>query len=143
MRIVKASAKPRSSKKFSKVRADEDINIDETVVDEAPAEEGGEATVAPEATDMLFEAEDVAELVAEVTGEEVTVEVDDADDSVIFTVGEEEFTVEPEGDEEILEASRKSLRGKQSVRASKKSEPRKPVRASRKVAGSRKALRRK
>lgn len=133
MRIVKASAKPSTSKKFSKVRADEDINIDETVVDEAS--EGG-ATVAPEATDMLFEAEDVAELVAEVTGQDVTVEVDDADDSVIFTVGEEEFTVEPEGDEEILESSRKSLANKKSVRASKVP-ARKPVRASRKAASRR------
>lgn len=145
MRIVKATAKPNSSKKLSKVRADEDINIDETVVDDVPAEEeAGEATVAPEATDMLFEAEDVAELVAEVTGEEVTVEVDDADDSVIFTVGEEEFTIEPEGDEEILEASRKSLAGKKSVKASRRPMPRKAVRASRKTAPSgRKALRRK
>lgn len=145
MRIVKASKKPSTSKKFSKVRADEDINIDEQIVDEAPVddvpEEGGEATVAPEATDMLFEAEDVAELVAEVTGEEVTVEVDDADDSVIFTVGKEEFTIEPEGDEEILEASRKQLRGKASVKASVKAPARKAVRASRK-ASAKQALRR-
>ncbi len=137
MRIVKASKKPSTSKKFSKVKADEDINIDEQIVDDVPADdaaaEGGDATVAPEATDMLFEAEDVAELVAEVTGEEVTVEVDDADDSVIFTVGEEEFTIEPEGDEEILEASRKVLRGKTSVRASKTAPARKEVRASRKA----------
>lgn len=146
MRIVKASAKPSTSKKFSKVKADEDINIDEQIVDEAPVDEapaeGGEATVAPEATDMLFEAEDVAELVAEVTGEEVTVEVDDADDSVIFTVGEEEFTIEPEGDEEILEASSKQLRGKADVRATKKAPvAKKAVRASRK-ASAKKALRR-
>lgn len=146
MRIVKASKKPSTSKKFSKVRADEDINIDEQIVDDAPADDvpadGGEATVAPEATDMLFEAEDVAELVAEVTGEEVTVEVDDADDSVIFTVGEEEFTIEPEGDEEILEASRKVLKGKSVVRASRKAPAaRKAVRASRK-ASTKQALRR-
>ena len=145
MRIVKASAKPSTSKKFSKVKADEDINIDEQIVDETPVDdvpaEGGEATVAPEATDMLFEAEDVAELVAEVTGEEVTVEVDDADDSVIFTVGKEEFTIEPEGDEEILEASRKQLRGKASVKASEKAPARKAVRASRK-ASAKQALRR-
>lgn len=137
MRIVKASKKPSTSKKFSKVKADEDINIDEQIVDDVPADdaaaEGGDATVAPEATDMLFEAEDVAELVAEVTGEEVTVEVDDADDSVIFTVGEEEFTIEPEGDEEILEASSKQLRGKSSVRASRSAATRKAVRASRKA----------
>lgn len=133
MRIVKASAKPQAKKNVKAdskmrgvrraVRAEEEIDTQEAV-----------ATVDPAATDMLFEAEDVAELVAEVTGQEVTVEVDDADDSVIFTVGEEEFTVEPEGDEEILEASRKTLKGKDSVKAS--------VKAPRKAAPAKKSLRR-
>ena len=48
--------------------------------------------VAPEASELLFEADDVAELVAEVTGEDVTVEADE--DKVEFTVGEEVFTVD-------------------------------------------------
>lgn len=78
--------------------------------------EVGEVSVDPEATDLLFEAEDVAELVAEVTGEEVTVSADE--DAVVFEVGEEEFVVEPEGNEEILEATRKTLRGKRTVKAS-------------------------
>lgn len=130
MRIVKASKKPQadsrkvnaSRKAASRrtVRADEDIEVEDQAV----------ATVDPAATDMLFEAEDVAELVANVTGEEVLVEVDDAEDTVIFTVGEDEYEVKPDGDEEILEASRKSLRGKA------------PVRASRKAAPARKSLRR-
>ena len=76
----------------------------------------GEVMVAPEATDLLFEAEDVAELVAEVTGEDVEVVADEA--GVTFTVGDEEITVEPEGDEEILEAVRKNVRGKRPVKAS-------------------------
>lgn len=75
--------------------------------------------VAPEATDLLFEAEDVAELVAEVTEEEVTVDTTE-DGGVEFEVGEETFTVIPEGDEEILEASRKTFAKKRPVKASSK-----------------------
>ena len=89
------------------------------------------AVVAPEATDLLFEAEDVAELVAEVTGQEVEVTVED--DSVTFTVGEDEYTVEPEGDEEILEASRKVLTGKKAVAASRRI-PTKKVAPARRIA---------
>lgn len=72
--------------------------------------------VAPEATDLLFEATDVAEVIAEVTGEDVAVEADG--ETVEFTVGEDVYTVEAEGDEEVLEAARirKSARP---VRASK------------------------
>ena len=105
----------------------EDV-IDEEVVDDVMEE--GEVEVAPEATDLLFEAEDVAELVAEVTGEAVEVNVED--DAVTFAVGEDEFTVEAEGDEEILEASRKVLRGKRKVSASTRRVPA----AKRRVAGS-------
>ena len=79
--------------------------------------EGG-VNVAPEATDLLFEAEDVAELVAEVTGETVEVEADG--DVVTFAVGEEEFTVEADGDEEILESVRRNVRGKSRVAASRR-----------------------
>lgn len=79
-------------------------------------EEIGTVDVAPEATELVFETEDVAQLVAEVTGEDVEVEADE--DSVVFTVGDFDYTVEPEGDEEILEASTKVLRGKKPVRAS-------------------------
>lgn len=82
------------------IRANEDIDI------------------APEATELLFEAEDVAQVVAEATGEDVVVDV--TEDGVEFTVGEGEdadvFTVEPEGDEELLEASTRIR--KRSVKAS-------------------------
>ena len=91
--------------------------------DEMEMEQGvDDIVVAPEATDLLFEAEDVAELVAEVTGEvvEVTAEGDD----VTFAIGEgetaEEYTVSAEGDEEVLEAVRRPLRGKKSVAASRR-----------------------
>lgn len=78
----------------------------------------GEVAVAPEATDLLFEAEDVAELVAEVTGQDVEVVAEE--DTVVFTIGEDEFTVEAEGNEEILEARRMNVRGKKPVAASRK-----------------------
>lgn len=80
-----------------------------------------EVEVAPEATELLFEAEDVAELVAEVTGEDVAVEV--AENGVEFTVGEDIITVEPEGDEELLEAAT-SVRRRNKVQASAKAHKR-------------------
>ena len=77
---------------------------------------GEEVMIQEEATDLLFEAEDVAELIAEVSCQDVEVAADE--DQVVFTVGEEEYTVEPEGDEEILESC--STKGKKAVKASKK-----------------------
>ena len=81
----------------------------------------GTAEVAPEATDLLFEAEDVAELVAEVTGE--AVEVTAEEDTVTFAIGEDEYTVEAEGNEEILESVRRPMRGKRTVAASTRRTP--------------------
>lgn len=98
-----------------KITANDDINnVD---IDLQDTTDDGEVVIEPEATDLLFEAEDVAELLAEATGE--TVEVSVEDDSVEFAVGEDVFTVEAEGDEEILEASSSlRLRGKRQVAAS-------------------------
>lgn len=95
-----------------KVRAAEEI------VEEVPAVEESEVEVAPEATEILFETEDVAQLLAEVTDEDVTVDVDDDTDEIVFTVADDEYTVVPEGDEEILEASRRCVKGKKAVKAS-------------------------
>ena len=92
--------------------------------EELDTQVGGEAVVEPEASDLLFEAEDVAELVAEITGEDVEVTADE--DSVVFAAGDDEYTVEAEGDEEVLEAVRRPLRNKKAVKAS-----RKPVKATR------------
>lgn len=75
--------------------------------------------VATEDVSLLFEPEDVADLVSEVTGEDVDVAVED--DNVIFTVGEDEYTVSPEGDEEVLESSKKCNR---KVKASTRMNPR-------------------
>lgn len=105
-------------KKSSKVVADEEIEIveePEVVEDvEAPEEE---VEVAPEVASLLFEAEDVAELIAEVTGQPVAAEAAEDGESVEFTVGEDVFTVSADGDEEILESRRVA---KKAVQASTK-----------------------
>lgn len=125
------------------VKANEDIMDPNVVEDEVVDGEGeGEAEVIvdPEATDLLFEAEDVAELIAEVTGE--TVEVTVEDDSVEFAIGEDVYTVEAEGDEEVLEAAtKKVLRGKRTIAANTKRRPAKAP-ARRQVAASTKTVRR-
>jgi len=105
MYIKKTSNKVNTRSR--KIKAEDEVAVEDAAV-----------AVAPEATDLLFEAEDVAELVAEVSGSDVTVEADE--NSVVFTVGEDEFVVEPEGDEEILESSRRVLKGKKTVRASRR-----------------------
>ena len=92
----------------------DDINVD--------------TNVDPEASDLLFEAEDVAELVAEVTGQPVDVTADE--DTVTFAVGEDEYTVQAEGDEEILEATRRPLKRKNTVAASSRKGARRVVSAS-------------
>jgi hypothetical protein len=84
--------------------------------------------VAPEASELLFEAEDVAELIAEVTGEDVVVDTDGGD-VVVFEVGEEQYTVEPEGTEEVLEASTRFQRGKKPVAASRGQNRQRPAAA--------------
>lgn len=57
-------------------------------------------------------------MVAEVTGDDVVVETDDDTDTVTFTVGDDQFEVQPDGDEEILEASTRFSRKKKTVSAS-------------------------
>lgn len=99
----------------------EDMEVEE-FVDEEPT---GEVTV--EETDLLFEAEDVAQLIAEVTGESVDVTVNDDGESVDFAVGKDVYTVQAEGDEEILETSSRALKNKKAVAAS--SRGRRPVKA--------------
>lgn len=75
--------------------------------------------IAEEAQDLLFEAEDVAELLAEVTGEDVEVEADDT--TVTFDVAGEKFTCEAEADDEVVESSSR-MRGKK-IAASAKRRP--------------------
>lgn len=129
MKIKKVASKSRSSIKASTrairsrraIKAGEEFEDD--MIDEAPVvddveDEVEDVEIAPEATELLFEVEDVAELVAEVTGEDVTV---DADENVVeFTIGDDEvYTVEPDDDAELVESAKAC---------------RKPVKASRRVA---------
>ena len=126
------------SKKHSRVLAGKTVTrkairaAEEDAPKDVEIEEIGTVEVAPEATELVFEAEDVAQLVAEVTGQDVEVEADE--NSVVFTVGDYDYTVEPEGTEEILESSRKVLKGKKSVSASTRRPARRPGMAARKPA---------
>lgn len=92
----------------------DDFEDDDTSVD-----------VAPEASELLFEAQDVAELIAEVTAKPVEVTADE--DTVVFSVDGTEYTVESDGEEEVLESRRVSGRP---IRSSRRMTSRKPVKAS-------------
>lgn len=106
-RRVRPATRPVSASRASlrrrAIKADEEIEEIEAPIEEAPAEES--VNVDAEASELLFEAEDVAELIAEVSGQPVDVTADE--NEVVFTVGEDEYTVTPEGDEEIVEESKR------------------------------------
>ena len=85
------------------IRADEDF--DDEIIDAPADDEVAEFDDEPVEEEILFEASDVAEVLAEVTGEPVDYTVDDDTTEVTFTVGDEEVTVTPEGDEEVVEES--------------------------------------
>ncbi len=103
---------------IQKKRATKSIKAAEDIDDVDITVNNADVDVAPEASDLLFEAEDVAQLVAEVTGDDVVVETDDDADTVTFTVGDDQFEVQPDGDEEIVEASTRFSRKKKTVSAS-------------------------
>lgn len=105
----------RAALRRKAVKADDEIaDLPADAPDEAPATDA-DVSVDAEASELLFEAEDVAELISEVTESPVDVTVDK--DQVVFTIGEDEYTVTPEGDEEVVEDSRKLRRSARSVRA--------------------------
>ena len=79
-----------------------------------------ETEVADEAQDLLFEAEDVAELIAEITGEDVKVEADET--AVTFDVAGEQFTCEADEDDEVVESSSRVRAGRK-IAASAKRRP--------------------
>ena len=108
---------------ISKKRIVASDDVDETI-EEPVVDEGAE-------TGLLFEAEDVAQLITEITGEEVDVAPSEDGEYVDFTVGDEVYTVEAEGDEEILESVRRPIAKKRSVAASRqvKNTERKPVKS--------------
>ena len=119
------------------IRSDEEIEeIDEIPAkDEIPVEDEDIDVVEDVEEEILFEASDVAEVLAEVTGEPVDYTVDDETCEVTFAVGDDEITVCPEGDEEVVEESTR-VRGRK-IAASKKM----PRRSPRKVSASRRIRR--
>ena len=102
MRTTKSAMKRRNSR----IAADTDIDAS--------------------ATELLFEVEDVAELLAEITGEDVEVEADGA--AVEFTVGEDTFTCEAEESDEVVESATR-IRNKRKVSATTAMRNRKAVKA--------------
>ena len=101
-KIIKSSSRPDIVARRRRIFADDEI---------------GDMDVAPEASDLLFETEDVAELLAEVTGEDIEVTAEDT--AVTFSVGDDDYTVEAEGDEEIVESSTRFNRSKRRISASR------------------------
>jgi len=127
----------RSSLRRRAIKADEEFE-DIDIPADAGAE--GDVNVDAAASELLFEAEDVAELVSEVAGLPVDVTVDE--DEVTFTVGDDEYTVTPEGDEEIVEESTRMRRSARRVSAARRTaRPARKVAASRRVSAPRRARR--
>ena len=91
-----------------------------------------EVTIDPAAVELLFETQDVADLISEVTGEDVSVEMDEAGEAVTFTVGDDEITVTPEEDAEIVESAKSIRSARRPVVNSKRPNRRSTVSASRK-----------
>lgn len=99
------------------------------IVAEDEVQTGGNINVDPEATELVFETQDVAELIAEVTGNDVEVVADE--NEITFTVGDTDYTIESEGDEEVLEAST-AIRRRNAIRANTQRNGRRNVSAARK-----------
>lgn len=104
------------SKRSTKaIKADDELDVE----DELPEVEDTDVEVSPEATELLFETKDVAQLLAEVTQQPVDVDTTDDGESVEFTVGDDVYTVESEGDEEVLESVRKPFKRKKAIKSSR------------------------
>lgn len=115
------------SKRSTKaIQADDELDVE----DELPEVEDTDVEVSPEATELLFETEDVAQLLAEVTQQPVDVDTADDGESVEFTVGKDVYTVESEGNEEVLESVRKPFKRKKAIKSSRQMSKniKKPVR---------------
>lgn len=104
------------SKRSTKaIKADDELDVE----DELPEVEDTDVEVSPEATELLFETEDVAQLLAEVTQQPVDVDTADDGESVEFTIGSDVYTVESEGGEEVLESVRRPFKHKRAIKSSR------------------------
>lgn len=107
---------------------------------------GEDVDVTPEASEILFQADDVADVIAEVTGEDVSADIADEETGAVeFTVGDPEdgnsYIVEPEGDEEVVETSKRIPARKRAVKASARKTAA-PVKASSSKPAGRRVIRR-
>lgn len=122
-----------------RVVADEEIDeIDEVKDVDIDDEDTDDVSVESSAEGLLFEVQDVAQVIAEITGQDVEVSTDDETDEVEFAVGDEVYTITPDGDEEEVVSSRQI--SKRPIRASRarRGARRRPVKAS----SARRAVRR-
>lgn len=114
-RSVMASARPNRTRMSNRTRmpsnARRPIKAEEEMIDDSKIMD-------QDTSELLFEATDVADLLAEITGEDVDMDMDD--DVVVFTIGEDEYTIEPEGDEEVLESVRRPMRRMRPVKAGRR-----------------------
>ncbi len=131
-RLARPATRPvRANRRV--IRSDEDIDtppVDDEIIDDeidmpedAPVEEA----------ELLFEAADVAEVLSEYSGEPVDYTVDDETTEVTFTIGDDEITITPEGDEEVVEESSRIRRSARKVAASRAARRARRVAASRSV----------
>ncbi len=111
------------------IRSKKKIVADDEIIEKPVDQVANDVDVEPSAAEMLFEAEDVADILAEVTGQPITVEVADDASQCVIGVGDDEFTIDAEDAEQINEAApvpeeepvaeSKKIRGKAVQAASK------------------------
>lgn len=111
------------------IRNKKKIVADDEIIEKPVDQVANDVDVEPSAAEMLFEAEDVADILAEVTGQPITVEVADDASQCVIGVGDDEFTIDAEDAEQINEAApvpeeepvaeSKKIRGKAVQAASK------------------------
>ena len=111
------------------IRSKKKIVADDEIMEKPVDQVAYDVDVEPSAAEMLFEAEDVADILAEVTGQPITVEVADDASQCVIGVGDDEFTIDAEDAEQINEAApvpeeepvaeSKKIRGKAVQAASK------------------------
>lgn len=130
-KVAPSAKRPvRASRRF--IKSEDEIEDIEQFDDEIPADDDTDDEEAPVEEEILFEASDVAEVLAEVTGEPVDYTLDDETTEVTFTVGDDEITVTPEGDEEVVEESTR-VRGRKVSASQKIKRPVRKVSASRRI----------
>lgn len=91
--------------------------------------------IAPEAEAILFETEDVAELVADIVEDTVEVSTDLDTGEVVFAVGDDEYTVIPDEDAEYVSSSRRIAR-RNRIHASSSRQPQRSPRVHRPVSAA-------